>query len=381
MSWIQTFLQIGVSAAIGGVTNHLAIKMLFRPRNRWQIGGMGIPFTPGLIPKRQPELAKALGVVVRDYLLTPEGMNDGNGRSMLREAVIQALRNGWKEAVKRADGDEMALGTMLGVVTDLKPMLRRLYQWEEERREVWFGKMFVHLWELPMLDQPVKSLWNPEDFGPLSGRILAGLKEWLEEPASRKAIEQQVQQLIMQLGGMLGPLAAMFLNAEKLVDQFLPVVLQYADSPAMRDGLNDRLLKIWEKESDRSLRELIQVIWPDMAESEDQLKEAAKWLSGQVTFKPLIGLMLRQPVSLKWAEHQLDGIWGMLADRFLEGVPTFIRDIPLVEVVEQNVNRLSLERVEQLVFALIGREFRGITWFGVLFGAIIGAVYALIDSF
>ena len=69
--WTITFMAV-VGAAIGAVTNHLAIKMLFRPHEAKYIGSWRIPFTPGLIPKRRDELAKQLGNTVIQHLLTPD---------------------------------------------------------------------------------------------------------------------------------------------------------------------------------------------------------------------------------------------------------------------------------------------------------------------
>ncbi|NCT39427.1 DUF445 family protein [Bacillus sp. EB93] len=61
-----------VGAVIGGFTNLLAIRMLFRPYKPIHIFGKQLPLTPGLIPKRQDELAKQLGKLVVDHLITPE---------------------------------------------------------------------------------------------------------------------------------------------------------------------------------------------------------------------------------------------------------------------------------------------------------------------
>nr|WP_256463998.1 DUF445 family protein [Halobacillus salinarum] len=67
-------LMVLIGALIGGVTNSLAIKMLFRPYKTIYIGKYRLPFTPGLIPKRQKELAKQLGRMVVEHLLTAEGL-------------------------------------------------------------------------------------------------------------------------------------------------------------------------------------------------------------------------------------------------------------------------------------------------------------------
>lgn len=55
-----------LGGAIGWVTNYLAIKFLFRPRNPWRIGTFRIQ---GVIPRRRHELAVAVGEVVSRELL------------------------------------------------------------------------------------------------------------------------------------------------------------------------------------------------------------------------------------------------------------------------------------------------------------------------
>src|SRR5690606_5026726 len=63
-----------IGAIIGGVTNSLAIKMLFRPYKAIYIAGKRVPFTPGLIPKRRDELANQMGKMVVEHLLTPDSI-------------------------------------------------------------------------------------------------------------------------------------------------------------------------------------------------------------------------------------------------------------------------------------------------------------------
>jgi len=53
-----------IGAVIGAFTNFIAIKMLFRPLEEKRIGKIRIPFTPGVIPKHQKELAEALSTTV-----------------------------------------------------------------------------------------------------------------------------------------------------------------------------------------------------------------------------------------------------------------------------------------------------------------------------
>lgn len=63
-----------VGAVIGYGTNWLAIKMLFRPLKPIKIGRFTVPFTPGMIPKRQEKLAVAIGEMIGNHLFTKQDM-------------------------------------------------------------------------------------------------------------------------------------------------------------------------------------------------------------------------------------------------------------------------------------------------------------------
>ena len=61
-----------IGALIGYCTNYIAVKMLFYPKKEIRIFGHKLPFTPGAIPKGKPRLAKAIGNIIAEDLLTEE---------------------------------------------------------------------------------------------------------------------------------------------------------------------------------------------------------------------------------------------------------------------------------------------------------------------
>lgn len=89
ISW--TFL-IGpaVGGVIGGLTNKVAIKMLFRPYNPKYIGKIHIPLTPGIIPKEKERIATAIGGVVSENLLSSEVL----GRNLLSSDMTEKIERG-----------------------------------------------------------------------------------------------------------------------------------------------------------------------------------------------------------------------------------------------------------------------------------------------
>ena len=65
-----------IGAIIGYGTNWIAIKMLFRPLKPIKIGRFTLPFTPGIIPRRQEKLAVAIGQMVGNHLFTTQDIQD-----------------------------------------------------------------------------------------------------------------------------------------------------------------------------------------------------------------------------------------------------------------------------------------------------------------
>ncbi|MBU4440320.1 MAG: DUF445 family protein [Acetobacterium sp.] len=66
-----------MGAIIGLITNGIAIRMLFRPLKAVKVFGITLPFTPGLIPKEKPRIAKSLGDVVANNLLNENVIKNG----------------------------------------------------------------------------------------------------------------------------------------------------------------------------------------------------------------------------------------------------------------------------------------------------------------
>lgn len=99
-----------VGAAIGYVTNWIAVKMLFRPRKEIRLWGKKLPFTPGVIPRGQKRLAKAVGKAVEEQLLTQEALEN----VLLSEEKIKALKEKVKVWIEDRKESEETLRQMAG---------------------------------------------------------------------------------------------------------------------------------------------------------------------------------------------------------------------------------------------------------------------------
>lgn len=101
-----------IGAVIGYFTNYIAVKMLFHPRNPVKIGKYTLPFTPGIIPGRKKDLARAIGHTVEDELF---GANEVR-RILLDEKTEEAVAGGIAKEVENVLNSEESMGSMLSGV-------------------------------------------------------------------------------------------------------------------------------------------------------------------------------------------------------------------------------------------------------------------------
>ena len=83
-----------IGAVIGYCTNYIAVKMLFYPKKEIKIWGHKLPFTPGAIPKGKPRLAKAIGNIVANTLLTEEDLKKKILSDETENAVVEKIMDG-----------------------------------------------------------------------------------------------------------------------------------------------------------------------------------------------------------------------------------------------------------------------------------------------
>lgn len=94
-----------VGGIIGGFTNKVAIKMLFRPHTAKYVGRVHIPLTPGIIPKEKGRIARAIGDVVSDNLLSPDVLS----QSLLSDDMLDKVGGAIDDLFDRMRHDPQTL--------------------------------------------------------------------------------------------------------------------------------------------------------------------------------------------------------------------------------------------------------------------------------
>jgi uncharacterized membrane protein YheB (UPF0754 family) len=122
MSSLQFLLFPLIGALIGAVTNHLAIRMLFRPLRPWHVAGIQVPFTPGVVPRKRAELASRIARTFEEHLISGQHLHE-----LITGARMAALLEA------KVDAFIASLGMLAGMVKGMKPtIMKHLSQALEE---------------------------------------------------------------------------------------------------------------------------------------------------------------------------------------------------------------------------------------------------------
>ena len=90
-----------IGALIGYCTNYIPVKMLFYPKKEIRLFGHRLPFTPGAIPKGKERLAKAVGAVVGNTLITKEDVENRLQSEAVGKEIAGFLCEGMETPVRQ----------------------------------------------------------------------------------------------------------------------------------------------------------------------------------------------------------------------------------------------------------------------------------------
>lgn len=114
MTLLSFFLGPAVGAVIGGLTNKVAIKMLFWPYDEKHIGSFHIPLTPGIIPKERNRIASNIGATVSRELLNSEVLSG----TLLSDEMLSKIDSAVDSLFNRLLADDSSLRSFLNAHID-----------------------------------------------------------------------------------------------------------------------------------------------------------------------------------------------------------------------------------------------------------------------
>ncbi|GAB6926653.1 DUF445 family protein [Paenibacillus sp. JCM 10914] len=384
-NWLFILVNICVAGFVGGITNHFAIKMLFHPREEKRIFGRKVPFTPGLIPKRKEEIADSLGHVVSDYLVTSDGLQELIRKPKFRQKMEAGLRDkleDWSRSERTIE--ELALRVWSeddwkGVKVKIEHSARRLT-----------SQTASMIWNQYGLDhKPVKEFipgWSEEKVLNWSSKatdiVLKELADGLMSAEGQRMLTKMASSMMDKAGGFFGTMAAIFVDEDKMVQKMTPMLIQQLEGDKIRATVTKVIAGKLEEYGDMPLHDLIESMSrePGLDWVQRILEERIPWSQWlhQLTDLRLSEILApRMPAIEAALPRYLDQ--GL---RLLERtIPATLQAVNLPELVQEQVSKFPVERLEQVILSVSGREFRAITWLGVLLGGMIGLFQSLLTMF
>ncbi|MHC8515734.1 DUF445 domain-containing protein [Sporosarcina sp. ITBMC105] len=374
--WTLLFMAM-IGALIGGFTNHLAIKMLFRPHEAKYIGKWRLPFTPGLIPKRRDELAVQLGKTVTNYLVTPDMFRKKLLTPEMEKKAEQFLQRKLDEHILHSDKSLNDWLQTAGATTFAAKT-------EEKIIETVDAQLFKvkHKLTTGTIEEVVPVAWQQQ----LKNKIPTVTSYLLEQSASYvdsyegKVMFQKLINDFLESKGTFGGMLNMFFgDSNSLVEKVQKEALIFIQAPGTANMLTTLLEKEFLKLQQRPMEELLADFnWDGLFTSirayvkkelavdvrlnktlHDYWPDGSKWTAENVTPK-LVEFGFMQ------AEKQLD---------------LSLQKLKLDEIVKEQVDSFPVAVLEDLVLGISRREFKMITVLGALLGGVIGIVQGLIVFF
>jgi hypothetical protein len=275
--WIRGVLTIVGGALAGGLTNSVAVWMLFHPYAPPSIGPFRLRFLHGAIPKNQPRLARAVGRTVGNRLLNEDDLRGIFGSDELKEAFEARLEGGIETLlstefgslselfpdVVREPGDGAGAGDatsgdrasgLLSLVADAGALW--IAEWvRSDAFEAAIERELVSFLD-GVRDRPIGDLLTPAR----EAAVTEFVERWLEDAVERDAFDRVIHDYLERgtetlltpdrsLEGLLPQgLAA---SLERALATYLPVVVQrlgrLLEDPAARARVESGLREVFQR--------------------------------------------------------------------------------------------------------------------------------------
>ncbi len=370
MSTIYMFLLlIIVGAIIGGLTNSLAIKMLFRPYKAVYLGKFKVPFTPGVIPKRQEEIAKQLGKLVMTQLITADSIERKLREAPFVTMVAEQLQTETRRFFEEKKSLAHLFPSQIEAANFQHIVEEKSSEWAKEAFNLWYSKKKQQTTQAALPNELINQIDSKLPF--VTASLQEHIVDYLASEEGKAKIKEQIDRFF-EGRGMMASMLNMFLGNQSLIEKVHPEFIKFLSQSSFRDMLSTMLAKEWDKLKNQTVGSLIN----DMAIDEQAM---LSWINQTIENKVSFEALLHTPVD-DLLKSEMDVLVNKIipsaTDKGLmmisQRAKGWLAAMDIESIVTEQVRNFSFQELEQVILMISKREFSMITYLGAFLGAIIG---------
>jgi uncharacterized membrane protein YheB (UPF0754 family) len=232
--WLQALVTIAFGALAGGITNAIAIWMLFHPHDARGPGRFTIQ---GAIPKNRGRLAKTIGRTVGERLLTPADLADQLSSPGVREAFDTTVRQMVRDLLE-TDRGPLRAELPTAVVQELETLLAglgpgladRLAEFAATERFRDAVQGFLARSAVAFADRPVSEVLTEARRAVLRERVESWVAQSVASDDLEHALRDWLDRHLVRLAGDPTPLIerlppGLVAAVERAISGYMPVAL------------------------------------------------------------------------------------------------------------------------------------------------------------
>ncbi|API79794.1 TPA: DUF445 domain-containing protein [Staphylococcus argenteus] len=369
--FIITFMIV-VGAIIGGITNVIAIRMLFHPFKPYYIFKFRVPFTPGLIPKRREEIATKIGQVIEEHLLTESLISEKLKSSKSQEAIHSMIQ----KQLQKISKDQLTIQQLTSQFDiDLKHVLQTNgSQYIESQLNRYYQTHQDQTIAALLPNQFVTLLDNQVDKA--TDLLCDRARNYLSSAKGTQDINDMLDTFFNEKGKLIGMLQ-MFMTKESIADRIQQELIRLTSHPKARGIVTSVISNEYETFKNKPLNELI-----NTSQFDDIAKNISTYLATYInnqSNKPIVALV---PNFIDYLENQLSAkLTDLVILQLSKHLSTIMTKVDLRGLIEEQINTFELDYIEKLIIEIANKELKLIMSLGFILGGIIGFFQGLVAIF
>ncbi len=360
--------MIIIGSFIGGLTNSLAIKMLFRPYKQKYIGKWKIPFTPGVIPKRRATLAKQLGRLVSDHLVTMDSIQNKLEEPKLKKQVQTQLQIEWEKFLSKS-------------ITVQELMDRFRLPVNKEKILNQFGDMAVQQYEAFIKKnrhtklKKILSTISQEEKEQLVDGVISYAHQKALSVLTSSQTKYQMERIILNYAeskGFFGNMILSMFSSEDLAEKIQHLLIHYIKSDDGYQTFQRLIQQEWSEWEGKDLAHFSYIL--ESATVKTKIHHLARtsipidqWMNKDIQ-------SILQPFSKTIHKQVLPFLVDSLFDKLHQQLPQILKQLEMNRMVEEQVASFPIERIEQMMLSISKKELKWITYLGAFLGGVIGLI-------